>query len=211
MARSPYSSTTARLYDSIIEPLNRKLRGMGLRMCAPQPGLAVLDVGCGTGTFLELFGEGGCEITGIDLSENMLEQARRRLGDTATLVHGDATDMPFPDGAFDVVTFFLMIHEVEPATRRELLREALRVLRVDGRILIVDYHPGPIRGRRGRLIRLFHLLPEQLAGREHYGNYRNFLARGGTPALADELALRIEEQRVVALGNMALCVLSSPE
>ena len=63
------------------------------------PPTRVLDVGCGTGLMTRhLKGE----VVGLDQSEGMLEIARRRVP-TATFVHGDALDMPFPEWSFDRV------------------------------------------------------------------------------------------------------------
>ena len=52
----------------------------------------VLEPGCGSGRMLAAFAQRGLDVTGIDLSEPMLELARRRLGDRGTLVRADMTD-----------------------------------------------------------------------------------------------------------------------
>jgi len=84
----------ARFYDRVLEPMNAPLRGIGMTMWPPEPGMRVLDVGCGTGTHLELYVGMGCDGYGIDTSAAMLERARNRLGDRATLTLGTATDLP---------------------------------------------------------------------------------------------------------------------
>ena len=65
----------------------------------------VLDLGCGTGalTAQVLEQDPRRQVTGLDLSEQMLAQARARLGDRVKLIQGDSECLPFPDGSFDVV------------------------------------------------------------------------------------------------------------
>jgi ubiquinone/menaquinone biosynthesis C-methylase UbiE len=93
------------------------------RAIASLPPARTLDVACGTG-FLTRHLRG--EITGLDQSEGMLEVAASRLPD-ATLVRGDALELPFADDAFDRVftgSFYGHLHEDE---RTRFLAEAFRV------------------------------------------------------------------------------------
>ena len=64
---------------------------------------SLLEIGCGAGHFLEMFYDGGFDVTGLDKSEAMLEKARERMGHRATLRVGDATHLPFDDDEFDYV------------------------------------------------------------------------------------------------------------
>jgi SAM-dependent methyltransferase len=65
------------------------------------PGTRVLDVGCGSGEFLAYVTQLGASAVGIDPAEGMVEIARATGADVR---HGDAENLPWPDGAFDVVT-----------------------------------------------------------------------------------------------------------
>ena len=80
----------ARLYDPLLERFDAGLRAIGLKMYPPQAGMAVLDVGCGTGSTLALYAQAGCSVFGIDRSPAMLEVARGKLGAGASLLLGDA-------------------------------------------------------------------------------------------------------------------------
>ena len=101
----------------------------------------VLDVGCGIGWLVWQFARGGANVTGIDLSDNSLALARRRLdydGLQAELVKGNAQELPFPDGSFDFVTSAGVLHHT-PDTQKAI-NEVYRVLRPGGRAMISLYY-----------------------------------------------------------------------
>jgi len=204
MSKDPYRRV-AGIYDRLFEPMNKGLRLVGIRMSRPTEGMNVLDVGCGTGTYLELYQRYHCNLHGLDASPSMLEVAHERLGDTVQLDLGDAADMPYEDGRFDLVTAMLTMHEMPPATRAAGMMEMRRVVKDGGSILLTDYCPGPIQARQGWISKAIIFASELAAGREHFRNYRNFMANGGLPALATEHNLWVEEQRVLAGGTFALC------
>lgn len=94
----------------------------------------VLDCGCGTGRFSQLFSERGAQVTGIDASPKMLELAAQRAP-RATFQIGDVTDLPF-HSEFDVVVcsqVLTHLHEYERPLRS--MRRALK----PGGVVIVDF------------------------------------------------------------------------
>lgn len=202
----PYRFIASR-YDQLIEPLNAKLKNIALSLCPPRAGLAVLDVGCGTGTLLERYVDLGSRAFGIDPSSAMLEVARRRLGSRAELALGDARAMPFGEDSFDVVTFSMMLHELAPTMRNAVVREACRVLRADGRLLVIDYHHGPFGFPRGWLVKGFTFSVERIAGGEHFSGYRHFVTHGAIPGLARNHTLEIETHKIVGHGNFGVFLL----
>lgn len=98
-----------------------------LDLVAPVAGESVLDVGCGSGSYLRLFGRKKCLLTGLDPSAAALESARRNLGPSCELVLGNAADIPFSDNEFDVVT--LTGGLLGSANPQKALAEAVRVSR----------------------------------------------------------------------------------
>jgi ubiquinone/menaquinone biosynthesis C-methylase UbiE len=194
-------------YDLIIEPLNRKLKSIALKVAPPAEGDRVLDVGCGTGTMLELYRGGQCRLWGLDASPAMLAVARRRLGEAAELSHGDATAMPYDDGFFDWVVLTLMLHEMPPPSRAATLAEVARVVAPEGRVLIVDYADGSARSARGYLIKALTTIIERAAGGEHWKGYRHWLRNGAAAAHGASAGLSVVTERLLGGGNLAVTVL----
>ncbi len=100
---------------------------------------AVLDVGCGTGALLATIRRKypDAKLAGIDLSQDMLAIAGKRLGHSASLKQGQAESLPYPDAKFDVVCSTSVFHFIrEPYLA---LTEMRRVLKPDGRLVITDW------------------------------------------------------------------------
>jgi demethylmenaquinone methyltransferase / 2-methoxy-6-polyprenyl-1,4-benzoquinol methylase len=98
----------------------------------------VLDVATGTGAVArELIAQKGCTVVGLDQSPEMLAEARRRLPRSVTLIQGSAEELPFPDAAFDGLTFTYLLRYVEdPAA---VLGELARVVRPGGTIAGLEF------------------------------------------------------------------------
>ncbi len=207
MAQDAYR-TWARWYDAFVEPAEEIVRRMGLALCPPREDIALLDVGCGTGTQLALYRRPGCRLVGIDTSPAMLSQARRTLGASAELDRADATRLPFGPATFDLVTVVFVLHEMPPAIRPAVLAECRRVLKPEGRIMVMDYFPGRSPSVVGWLWRLVITLMEMSAGKAHYRNYRDFLARGGLDPLLEGARLSLD-QRYVSEHRLTAVYLAS--
>ena len=108
-----------------------------------RPFRSLLDLGTGTGRMLELFGPEIERGLGIDLSLPMLHLARDRL-ERASLKNcsvrqGDIYDLPLADDSFDLVILHQVLHFLDDGARA--IREAARVLRPGGRLLVIDFAP----------------------------------------------------------------------
>ena len=130
-----------------------------VRLAAPVPGEKVLDVGCGTGAVAIAIKprvvEG--EVHGIDASPEMIEVAQEKAAKARLDIDFQVAlieAIPFPDGAFDLVTSSLMLHHLPDDLKRKGLAEIRRVLKPGGRFLAMDFAAqghGPI----GHLLSVF--------------------------------------------------------
>lgn len=111
------------------------LRQRFIEFVQPRRGLAVLDVGCGTGESRRLYIAHAARYVGIDLASQALDIARRKFpSDTWSCC--DARQLPFEDASFDVVAFSSVLHHIPDFPTA--LREALRVLRPGGSVFAFD-------------------------------------------------------------------------
>jgi len=115
------------------------LRARGLARLVP-PGLAVADVGTGTGILARELCGLGCRVVAVDHSPRMLEAARAALAgleDAVELREGAAEALPLADGEVDAAFAHMMLHSV--AAPPEAVAEMARVVRPGGAVVIVDF------------------------------------------------------------------------
>lgn len=206
MKDDPYKQS-AKKYDSFVEPFNRALRKIGMKLYPPVAGIKVLDVGCGTGTTLNLYQKAGCNIFGIDSSPEMLSIARNKLNSQAELLLGNAAKMEYSNETFDLIISMLTLHEMPQNVRSNVLCEMIRVLKREGRILIIDFHPGSIQFPKGWMYKAVIYFFELMAGLEHFRNFRKFMTINGIPGLIEIRKLTMENVKIVGGGNLGIYVL----
>jgi phosphatidylethanolamine/phosphatidyl-N-methylethanolamine N-methyltransferase len=131
----------ASVYDAVFGPVLQSGRKAVVQALGLRPGDRVLEVGVGTGLSLPLYPR-DVRITGIDVSREMLEKARRRvsrrrLANVEALLEMDAERMSFPDASFDKVVAMYVVSVVERPAK--LLEELHRVCRPHGEIYLVNH------------------------------------------------------------------------
>lgn len=160
MSTTPDSSSTRQwydrlsgVYDRLADSSERPARIRGLRLLDPQAGESLLEIGYGTGHALIALGHAvrpGGEVRGIDLSEGMRSVAQARLEQEGIAAHvalevGDARSLPYADGQFDGVFLSFTLELFHDEDIPKVLAEIRRVLRPDGRLVVVslskDDHP----------------------------------------------------------------------
>lgn len=144
-------SIVAAVYDEIAakyaqemetNPYNTELEFPGTTALIPDvTGKRVLDAGCGSGLYTEWLVDQGAEVVAMDASENMLSQAKKRLGTQAEFYQGDLEDrLDFAeDEAFDGVISALVLHYLKDW--RQPLAEFARVLKPGGFLVFSVGHP----------------------------------------------------------------------
>ncbi len=199
----------AKWYDKIFEPMNSGLRKIGMKMYPVKERLNVLDVGCGTGAHLKLYQDKKCNVFGVDLSQAMINVAGKKLGDNATLKVQDAATTGFEANKFDLILSSTVLHEMPEKIRLEVLEELKRILKNDGRILIIDFHPGKAKGFKGIYSKIIITIAEIFAGREHFKNYRQYMKRGGLRNIIQTAGLEIVSQKIVSGGTFEILLLKT--
>ncbi len=114
-----------------------------LQMAGTNPIDELVDLGTGTGRVLELFAPRASHLTGMDLSREMLAIARSSIEQQglkhAQIRQADIYALPLPDRFADLVSIHQVLHFLDDPHRA--LMEARRILKPDGRMLIVDFAP----------------------------------------------------------------------
>lgn len=132
-------------YDSSFEgKFTENFKKLLLETVEVNPGCQLLDVACGNGRLLKQFAE-KADIAGygVDLSENMIREAKR-LNPDMTFCVGTCEDIPFADQTFDVITVSASYHHFPRVAR--FASEAFRLLKNGGTIYIAEvYYPAVVR------------------------------------------------------------------
>jgi MPBQ/MSBQ methyltransferase len=131
-----------------LAPFQRRLESKSLALLEARPGHRVLDACCGRGHTTARLAAAGCDAVGVDITAHQIAEARARYGDaprTAFAV-ADVTRLPreadgirATNGSFDRVHCLEAAFHLAPADRHALLTEAFRVLRPEGRFVLVDF------------------------------------------------------------------------
>ncbi len=142
----------ARYYDLVLGILSfgreRKFRQAAIELVSLEPGMHILDVGCGTGSLSiaakqNLTADG--TVVGIDPSSNMIDLAQQKADKAGVEVDfqvGVIENLEFEDGKFDLVLSSLMMHHLTDELKERGLQEIQRVLKPGGRLLIIELDPG---------------------------------------------------------------------
>jgi phosphatidylethanolamine/phosphatidyl-N-methylethanolamine N-methyltransferase len=190
----------AGVYDLLFDGVFQEGRLEAVKAMDLRPGQEVLEVGVGTGLNLRLYPK-GVGVTGVDLSAQMLREARERGRDNGStgrvaLARMDATRLAFADDSFDVV-YAPYVVSVVPQPRR-VVAEMARVCRPGGKVVVVNHF-----GSRRRPLRW---VEKRLTPITHHVGFRLDLpveAILGVRGLVKE-----EERRVNLLGLWRLLVFS---
>jgi phosphatidylethanolamine/phosphatidyl-N-methylethanolamine N-methyltransferase len=181
----------APVYDIVFGPVFRQGRRAAVR-AVERIGGRVLEVGVGTGLSLADYGK-GTRVFGIDISEPMLEKARKRvetlgLARVEALEVMDAEHLAVPDGSFDVVVAQYVVTAIPNPERA--LDEFVRVVRPGGEIILTT-RIGAETGLRGTLEKWLMPLTTRLGFRTEFSwaRYEQWAERSKSVRLLERRAL----------------------
>jgi SAM-dependent methyltransferase len=175
------------IYKLLIDPILAKNHSKILYYIKPAD--RVIDVACGTGSQSIAIAGKARNVIGIDLSEEMINMARRTALRTdlenIQFEISDASDLSaYKDQEFDIAVSSMAIHQFDPEVAVKILIEMRRIAL---KIIIVDYnHPLP----KGLLRSVVYSI-EWFAGGDHYRNFRNYMGSGGLPYFTEASGLKV--------------------
>lgn len=114
---------------------------------SPLRGKAILDVGCGEGGFAALLANEGGDVVGLDPNPDAVARARAAVP-AARFDQGVAETLPYDSRSFDAVIFVNALHHVPIPVMADALREAARVLRHDGALVVIEPLPSGTSSKR---------------------------------------------------------------
>eukprot|EP00656_Telonema_subtile_P045449 TRINITY_DN516_c0_g2_i7.p1 TRINITY_DN516_c0_g2~~TRINITY_DN516_c0_g2_i7.p1 ORF type:complete len:206 (+),score=19.48 TRINITY_DN516_c0_g2_i7:133-750(+) len=123
----PYTRTSKSYDTRRVNPGADIVLGNALTSGTPLGTQRLLDVGCGTGSWLEQMRPHFAEVCGLEYNDGMLAQAVARFGTEVSLAHGSAQNIPHPDSSVDVVTINQVIHHFDSKDNFADLATALQV------------------------------------------------------------------------------------
>jgi ubiquinone/menaquinone biosynthesis C-methylase UbiE len=124
-------------YNRTIDTVQSQAVSRALELAELKAGARILDVGCGTGRWLRRYAEIGLVPTGLDATPPMLALARKNAT-TAPLTAGECFRLPFADASFDAVSDITVVQHVPPASQPAALTEMLRVLKPNGKLILME-------------------------------------------------------------------------
>lgn len=178
-----YYGFVAKIYDPALYLPLRSVRKAILSELSYFKEKKIIDLCCGTGNQLRLLSESGFrDLYGVDRSASMLDVAKNG-GHLIKLYNEDATDTSFDNELFDIVMMSFAIHENDRITQKNLLKEAYRILKKDGLLIIADFI---LDEKTKRFSRMAIRFVERIAGKRHYRNFRNYIKNKGLESLINE-------------------------
>jgi len=136
------------VYDPLFRWVFREeaFRRHMIEQASIQPGMRLLDLGCGTATLTILVKQlhPGVDVVGIDGDPNVLAIARAKVwksGENVTLDQGMVDQLPYADRSFDRILSSLVFHHLNKDSKQRTFQEISRVLRPGGELIIVDIGP----------------------------------------------------------------------
>jgi cytosine/adenosine deaminase-related metal-dependent hydrolase/SAM-dependent methyltransferase len=134
---------SSRVYDAEPNPLLSLEQRFLERLLPPLTRLDVVDLGCGTGRWLEKLAlRSPHSVVGVDLSPEMLGHAKRKVGDAAKLVVGDCANLPLPRSCADLILCTFLASYLQDIAK--LAEQVRRILRPGGSIFVTDLHPATV-------------------------------------------------------------------
>lgn len=171
-----YNEKTAKKYDKILYPAFHRIRKNVVKIAKKLEVKSIADFCCGTGNQLKYLQKAGFkDILGVDLSENMMSQAKIGEFQPKCLLE-DATQTSLLDSSYDMAMVSFALHEKPIEVAQAMILEAKRVVKDGGYFVAVDYYYDKKTFFIGKWATTY---VEYLAGGDHYANFKTYISKGG--------------------------------
>jgi demethylmenaquinone methyltransferase/2-methoxy-6-polyprenyl-1,4-benzoquinol methylase len=194
---------TAKIYDPFLYFALKNIRQDIIRLI-PNRDARILDLCCGTGDQLKKLSDAGfSNLTGVDLSTEMLKVARRG-NKIKTLLECDVQHTGLPGASFDIIIISFAVHEKPARMQHNMLAEAKRLLAPDGQLILVDFS---LDDQADMISKIAAGMIERLAGKEHYRNFKAYVNKGGMCPVIQG-AFNIKQQIRHAQGVISIWIVT---
>ncbi|MCF8309537.1 MAG: class I SAM-dependent methyltransferase [Bacteroidales bacterium] len=191
----------AGVYDILLYPFLHSVRVKTTHIASQLQPKSIIDICCGTGKQLKYLKSHGFEnLEGIDLSVSMLNQTQKGEN-PVNCREGDATAMDIPDNSYDMGIISYALHEKPKETAQQIVREATRIIRPSGYLLVVDYAPDNAVNSLAK--GMVHAV-ERIAGKDHYHYFKKYNQYKGMDGLLP--AEKLDQLHGFNLGTSQLRV-----
>lgn len=176
---------SAALYDMLFAKVLKNIHET-IRICLTHhKANNVLDLCCGTGLQLRHLADLDMTLTGVDISQAMLYQARKKSPQSIHFLEKDATATRLPDASYDAILITFALHEKPAAQYLAIFQEACRLLAPDGILLIADYCGVPEELSSRIMSGVIFEGVERAAGINHYHCYKDWMKSGAVEGFMD--------------------------
>ena len=173
----------AKIYDTVLYLAIKPIRIAVMNVLLKYKEKSILDLCCGTGNQLKLLSRNGFkDLHCLDISNPMLEIARKN-DSQIKIYNEDATKTSFENESFSIVLISFALHEKNRGTQESFIKEAHRLIKKDGFILIVDYN---FDNKTAKLVKIGINIIERIAGKEHYNNFKGYIRNNGLLSLINK-------------------------
>ncbi len=170
----------AKIYDPVLYLVLKPIRIAVKNVLMKYREKIIIDLCCGTGNQLKLLSKNGfTNLHCLDISNSMLKIAKNN-DYSIKIYNEDATKTSFENETFDIAIISFALHEKDRNIQESLIKEAYRLIKKDGFILVIDY---AFDNKTIKLVIIGISIIERMAGKEHYNNFKSYIQNNGLSSL----------------------------
>lgn len=167
----------------------------------------IIDVCCGTGKQLSMLYSEGMQLTGVDFSSAMLEEAFSNYHQKIEFFQLNATEIQLPSESYDAVLLAFALHEKNELDRKIIFNNCWNLVRPGGHLIIGDYCQARSSLNGFLFANLMIPMVERAAGLDHYHCYRNWMKQAALQGFLQIYKKRTDIISTHFAGSIMLCSL----